>query len=82
MRTKKDRAQQMDEALQFITSYRETEKITPMVREVQRHLGVSSPSAAYLIIRSLQHSGRISVRSRCPRSITVRGRYGSGQKDR
>ena len=78
----RDKTERMEAALRFIIDYRESEKIAPTVREVQEYLGVSSPSTAYEIIKSLRKSGRISSKEHCPRSITVREEKGSGQKDR
>ena len=64
----------METAFQFICSYQKREGISPTIREVQKYLGVSSPSTAYYIVRKLINQGRIENRDRCPRTIKIKVR--------
>ena len=69
----------MEEAYRFILCYTKTEGISPTIREVQKHLGLSSSSIAYGIVKSLEEDGRITRKKNSPRTIQITDPYGSGQ---
>ena len=69
----------MEEAYRFILCYTKTEGISPTIREVQKHLGLSSSSIAYGIVKSLEEDGRITRKKNSPRTIQITDLYGSGQ---
>lgn len=62
----------MDKAYRFISNYQEKEGISPTVREVQNHLGLSSSSMAYVVVRNLQMAGKITMNKKSPRSMKIR----------
>jgi len=59
------------EALSFIRRYIATHNIAPSVREIQRELGLSSPSAAWYIVRKLASQGHIVRHPKRARAIAV-----------
>lgn len=61
----------MDDAIRFIAGFMEEEGISPTIREIQNHLGVSSPSTAYAIVRDLKRRGWITSKRNCPRTIII-----------
>ena len=69
--------ERMEIAFRFICSYQEREGISPTVREIQQHLGVASTSTAYEVVKHLRNQGRISMKGKCPRTMTTRKRKGS-----
>ena len=66
--------ERVEKAFEFICSYQKREGISPTIREVQKHLGVSSSSTAYNIVRKLIGQGRIENMNRCPRTIKIKRR--------
>ena len=61
----------MDDAIHFIAGFMENEGISPTIREIQAHLGLSSPSTAYEIVRGLKRRGWITSKRNCPRTIII-----------
>ena len=63
--------QRANDAIRFIMDFQEKEGISPTIREIQKHLGVSSTSTAFSIIKDLKRRGWITSKRNCPRTITV-----------
>lgn len=61
----------MDDAIRFIARFQEKEGISPTIREIQDHLGVSSTSTAYEVVRGLKKRGWIESKRNCPRTIII-----------
>ena len=60
-----------DELCRFIADFRSREGISPTVREIQRFMGVSSPSTAYSALKALQDQGRIRMSAKRARTIRL-----------
>ena len=71
--------ERMDKAYRFILRYRETEGISPTIREVQDYLGVASSSTAYEVVKNLRRTGKITMKRNTPRTMKIRNKRGSIQ---
>lgn len=65
------KTERMEDTLQYISHYLETEGFSPTVREIQAYLGVLSTSTAWMVLCDLREKGYISMQEGRPRTIRV-----------